>query len=85
MVEKLLKSLLSKPPGSQESKKRKRNTDFIDGESEGSETEDDPAAEMLTDAKKSLARSSEDVEKPETSSSSVISFNEDFSMPTFDE
>ena len=84
VVDQLLKSLLSKPPSSKESKRRRRNTDFIDGESEEEEeAEDDPAAEMLADAQKSPARSSEDVEDPETWSSSVKSFNENFSMPTF--
>ena len=85
-MDQLLKSLLSKQPSSQESKRRKRNTDFIDGESEEEEeAEDDPAAEMLTDAEKSPATSIEDVEDSGTSSSSVISFDENISMPTFDE
>ena len=62
----------------------RRNADFIDGETDDSEAEDDPAAEMLSEAKKSPDRSSEVVEDPGTSSSSVISSAEHFSMPTFD-
>ena len=87
VVDRLLKSLLSKPTSSQESKRRKRNTDFIDGDTEGSEAEDDPAAEMVTDAKKAETSSSENenVEDPGTSSSSsVVSFDENFSMPTLE-
>ena len=85
MVDQLLKSLLSKPAGYQESKRRKRNTDFIDGDTEGSEEEDDPTAEMVTDAKKDETRSFENVEDPGTSSrSDVVSFDENLSMPTFE-
>ena len=89
VVDQLLKSLLSKPPGSQGSWRRRtrtrtrtrteRNNDFIDGETEDSEAEDDPADEMFGD---SQAKSSEDVESP---ISSVIPFDKIFSMPKFDE
>ena len=81
MVDQLLKSLLSKPSSSVGSKRR-RNTNFID-----EETEDDLAVEMLsdTDAKESPAGGSVDMEDSSTSSSSVISFDENFSMPTFDD
>ena len=83
-----MKSLLSKPSSPVGSKRRRtgrgrgRNTNFID-----EETEDDPAVEMLsdTDAKESPAGGSVDMEDPLTSSSSVISFDENFSMPTFDD
>ena len=86
MVDQLLKSLLSKSSSSVGSKRRRRgrgrNTNFID-----EETEDDLAVEMLsdTDAKESPAEGSVDMEDSLTSSSSVISFDENFSMPTFDD
>ena len=91
----MLKSLLSKPPGSQGSKRRRRRTrtrtrtgtgrdnDFIDGETEDSEAEDDPAAEMFGDVRNSQAKSSEDVEDSGSPISSVISFDKIFSMPKF--
>ena len=90
VVDQLLKSLLSKPPGSQGSKRRRtrtgRNNDFIDGDTEDEEAEDDPAAEMFDDVRNSQAKSSsEDVEDPGSPISSVISFDEIFSMPKFDE
>ena len=81
-MDQLLKSLLSKPPGSQGSKRRKtgRNNGFIDGEAE-----DDPATEMFGDVRNSQSSSIENVEDPGSPISSVISFDEIFSLPNFDE
>ena len=88
VVDQLLKSLLSKPPGFKERKMRGRKTNFIDEDTEEEEeAEDGSDTETLTntDAEKSPSRSSIDENVPAKSSSSVVLFDENLSMPTFDD